>query len=275
MDKENIIREGNFQALFSEKKEEESSPSIKEIDKRMDEQPEGDNQIEPTSEDKKAKEIKFLGNKRQLPHEENKIEKPNKKKKNSKEAQKKDKQEESKESENTPSIICLNNSNSQNSENMRKYDVSISLEASNNPEEVKKSEKAEKLVETEEKKEPREYSNIDEEETEIIVDILNLIQLNKENKNRKEYLLGVRRLLKRLKAIIDYLKKNGSNNRRMKDSSLIIRRLTIENALFITNCDEQKKSIRFLFDLKMKRWKEIQEIRFENASTEASSQNYD
>lgn len=84
MSKKNITQEGNFQDLYSEKKEEESSPSIKDFNKRMDEQPEDDNQIEPTSEDKVDKQVKLLGNKRKLSSEENNIKKQNKKKKTSK-----------------------------------------------------------------------------------------------------------------------------------------------------------------------------------------------
>lgn len=159
---------------------------------------------------------------------------------------------------------------------MQKYDISINLEASNNPEEIKESKKAEKLEETEEQEELGEHSNIDEEEAETIFEIYNLIQLNKENDKRKKYLLRNKRLLERLKTIVADLENiNGPNNRTMKDISLKLRRLTRENASFIKNCVELKKSIRFLFGLKMNRLKELQEIRFENASTDASRQDDD
>ena len=159
---------------------------------------------------------------------------------------------------------------------MQKYDISINLEASNNPEEIKESKKAEKLEETEEQEELGKHSNIDEEEAETIFEIYNLIQLNKENDKRKKYLLRNKRLLERLKTIVADLENiNGPNNRTMKDISLKLRRLTRENASFIKNCVELKKSIRFLFGLKMNRLKELQEIRFENASTDASRQNDD
>ena len=85
---------------------------------------------------------------------------------------------------------------------MQKYDISINLEASNNPEEIKESKKAEKLEETEEQEELGEHSNIDEEEAETIFEIYNLIQLNKENDKRKKYLLRNKRLLERLKTIV-------------------------------------------------------------------------